>query len=82
MTVGTTEGDGANSDQEFIYKLILANLNGYDTLTGEYTIKIGGESSGQKIGNNGTFKLKAGQCATIEGLPDPLQRESWRCNLG
>lgn len=69
VTVGTTEGDGANSDQEFIYKLILANLNGYDTLTGEYTIKIGGESSGQKIGNNGTFKLKAGQCATIEGLP-------------
>lgn len=49
VTVGTTEGDGANSDQEFIYKLILANLNGYDTLTGEYTIKIGGESSGQKI---------------------------------
>lgn len=69
VTVGTTEGDGANSDQEFIYKLILANLNGYDTLTGEYTIKIGGESLGQKIGNNGTFKLKAGQCATIEGLP-------------
>lgn len=35
VTVGTTEGDGANSDQEFIYKLILANLNGYDTLTGD-----------------------------------------------
>lgn len=69
VTVGTTNGDGANPNQEFTYKLILANLNGYDALTGEYTIKIGNEGSGQKIGNNGTFKLKAGQSATIEGLP-------------
>ncbi|HIU10618.1 MAG TPA: S-layer homology domain-containing protein [Candidatus Avidehalobacter gallistercoris] len=69
VTVDATTGDGANQDQEFTYTLNLSNLNGQTALSGAYAIKINNTDSGTKISNGGTFSLKAGDTAVIEGLP-------------
>lgn len=67
-------GDIADADpnQEFTYTLGLYNASSnnqgaVDPLDGKYSITI--DSSSVEIQNGGTFKLKAGQTATISGLP-------------
>lgn len=62
----------ADPDQEFTYTLGLYNASSnnqgaVDPLDGKYSITI--DSSSVEIQNGGIFKLKAGQTATISGLP-------------
>lgn len=73
LTVKVNENiTNADPDQEFTYTLGLYNASSMieglvDPLDGEYPITIG--SSSVNIKNGGNFKLKAGQTATISGLP-------------
>lgn len=74
LTVKVTEDiTNADPDQEFTYTLGLYNASSSDVgtvdpLEGDYSITID-SNSGNSIWNGGTFKLKAGQTATISGLP-------------
>ena len=73
LTVKVTEDiTNADPDQEFTYTLGLYNASSnnqgaVDPLDGKYSITI--DSSSVEIQNGGIFKLKAGQTATISGLP-------------
>lgn len=75
VTVGKTTvangqdlpNDAANA--EFIYTLELFNSSDFSSLNGTYPITISSDDTSATIQTGGTFPLKAGQTATVSGLP-------------
>lgn len=79
VNVAATTGNVADQNQEFTYTLKLSNANNGTDLTGQYNIKIGTDE--KTISNGGTFSLKAGDAAVIEGLPAGAQYQLTQANV-
>ena len=66
-TVKEESGLEPDSDQEFTFTV---NFNGEDVLEGEFPYTVSGSESGNsKVTDGATIILKAGETATITGLP-------------